>query len=819
MIKIGAVAQLGERGVRNAKVRGSIPLSSNFYPHQPPFAFAVKLQFGCIQSAAIVTCRMAAYSAGTDSKIEPMANRNSLSGLLLSCFGFLSNARKKLETMQKRSVLALIFPVLSIAFFSAPARSADLLRNFNSTITVNDISTDGNVAWIATTGGLARYAGKGAASLEQELLSAPDVYLTSMAIDSSGGIWIGSERGMLYYYKNGRRIQSYWSYASADWSIRDLHLVGSSLLVGTDKGLSLFDTRKRIARTNIMTFGEFKSANIYAVTVQADTIFLGMGEGFAAFSLNGIAVDKAALGDRGSWSTTETILPVVAFSVLDGDLTPRSEPASVIGNTEYRADSATLLVDSDSVAEAPSRIRAIARGPSGEILIGTAEHYMYRYSGKSLTQIIVPGMTFSYINRIHCASDGRVWVLPKVIYPKTPWWQGVFAFDEESWQLYNSETAANFGRLGDGPDFLGIAEDRHGNMWFGGNGIGAKRFCTANDSWSRYFVGVLHLPGFEAGKAFWSKCDAIAADSAGYLWLASWKCHEGALVCVNPAPVDPNPLGYKRFNVSSDSNITALGVDVNGRIIAAGDKGTISVITHDGTPLDGQGVSIETHSSSAAYYDMTSTADSITWIASSQGLMKWTQEEGLESVDGLPKDVTTVEAESDGILWLGVAGAGLIRYDRFDAGPYGEQNGTTSTFTAEDGLVHDAVRSIAIDKSAGRLWVATEQGVSQIDLGHSFTQKADSRDACVYPNPFSRSRDREIVFAGLAPNTVIKVYTASGQLIKVLAAAGENKTAKEWRITWRPPAAIPYGAYIFTAAVESKSFGSKAGYGKFLIKP
>ena len=41
--KIGAVAQLGERRVRNAKVRGSIPLGSTTFPIVP-LAFALSTQ-------------------------------------------------------------------------------------------------------------------------------------------------------------------------------------------------------------------------------------------------------------------------------------------------------------------------------------------------------------------------------------------------------------------------------------------------------------------------------------------------------------------------------------------------------------------------------------------------------------------------------------------------------------------------------------------------------------------------------------------------------------------------------------------------------
>jgi hypothetical protein len=360
-------------------------------------------------------------------------------------------------------------------------------------------------------------------------------------------------------------------------------------------------------------------------------------------------------------------------------------------------------------------------------------------------------------------------------------------------------------------------------MWFGGNGSGVKRYNTTTGVWNRYFVGVNDLTQFRAYNGpsddYWSKCDALATDSSGYTWFSSWRCEGGNIVCTDPAAIEPHPNAYRRFESSQDINVTALCVDVEGRILAGGADGTLAIITHDGTPLDGNGVRIEQISYNAKYYDMAATADTCAWIASSRGLLKWKPGGELTVVEDVPRDVTAVEAESAGILWLGTAGGGLVRYDRFDTGLYGDRDGSTKTFTTENGLVHNAVRSIALDRTRGHLWVGAEQGASQIDLGHQFVQRSDNAHASVYPNPFSRSANRELTFDKLAPNSIVKIYSAFGQLVATLKSTGVTQTSREWKIVWRPPADLAYGTYLFVATVQSGGFGVKSGRGAILIRP
>jgi len=58
--------------------------------------------------------------------------------------------------------------------------------------------------------------------------------------------------------------------------------------------------------------------------------------------------------------------------------------------------------------------------------------------------------------------------------------------------------------------------------------------------------------------------------------------------------------------------------------------------------------------------------------------------------------------DREGALWMGTTGAGLIKY----------QNGTTTSFRKQDGLVDDNVSALAEDQE-GNLWVGTRSGLSE----------------------------------------------------------------------------------------------------------
>src|SRR5262249_39777112 len=66
--------------------------------------------------------------------------------------------------------------------------------------------------------------------------------------------------------------------------------------------------------------------------------------------------------------------------------------------------------------------------------------------------------------------------------------------------------------------------------------------------------------------------------------------------------------------------------------------------------------------------------------------------------------VDAVYIDTDGILWLGTAGDGLLSID----------HGNVSRYTARDGLFDDSIYAVLGDEH-GRLWRACSKGIFSID--------------------------------------------------------------------------------------------------------
>ncbi len=98
------------------------------------------------------------------------------------------------------------------------------------------------------------------------------------------------------------------------------------------------------------------------------------------------------------------------------------------------------------------------------------------------------------------------------------------------------------------------------------------------------------------------------------------------------------------------------------------------------------------------------TPDGYLWLGSEEGLIRF---DGVHFAIYTPSNtpalstgwVKALWADSDGTLWIGTGGGGLVRY----------RDGVFTAFTHEDGLSDDRVGAVLRDRS-GRLWIGTEGG-------------------------------------------------------------------------------------------------------------
>lgn len=693
-------------------------------------------------------------------------------------------------------------------------------RNYSPPKAVRDVAFDGTTVWAASSGGLLkidRVAGK--YELMDDTRRFPDPKLTAVELDKHGNLWIGTERGYLYRLKATGQWEIHNSYVAAGWDITDLYTFGDLIIVGSSKGCGVFDPAQGVSTQNAATFGTLRSSEVKAVAVHSDTLYVGGAEGVATLHVAGGRLPEYNFFDPGIWHVSRTDKPVRDF-LFEGSATgPSSYPTVRWRGKTYAADSTNALLENGvKVASFSSTINCIVPAGDNELWIGTETDYVYRWNGDgNPKQLRVKGLTFGGIDRVYVAGDGRVWLLPFIEKPPQPWYKRITWYDNDSWHPYTK--IAGIGNGTHAPYFNAITEDRNGDIWIGtwGNGIKLYR----NGSFTEAKVGT-------------NMCTAVGQDSSGNIWLSNnYGGDQGCLFCYDP-PARGNLDGtYVGFFKQSDpkyrqyyiQNIFGINVDVNGVMyVAAGhDQDQLVIFRHDGNPAAGESSivgSVQTITTLGKVNGMTSTADGITWLAAGKGLYRRDGSTGgLEVVADVPAGLTAVAAETDSVVWVGIQGGGITRFELQETvwrdnspATIDTVSGETENFSVDQRLISNEVTDLSIDLSRGYLWVATLGGLSRFDLGHSTTVIEDNDKVDAFPNPCSISRDGAVVFPNVGVESRLTIYSQDGTRVSEATRVIGNKY--EWTYEWTPPASAVPGTYFYV--VKSDRSTSK---GKIMLIP
>lgn len=779
---------------------------------------------------------------------------------------------KRIKSNIKQKILLLLLSLINSIFSYVP------FYNYTSSIRVNDIAIGGSYVWAATKGGLMRVnPNTDHVQLRTSTENFPDLNLTTLCFDNSENLWVGTKKGYLYEISPKDRHSVYTSYYSGEWEINDIYPFKKYLIIGSSKGCSVFDTDDKKVLQNAIALGDFDSPIVHKITVYKDTLYLGCEEGVAKLDVSGEKLATSNFLDKNIWITEPTEKAIISFPVYNDTLLYMNVVSGVLyEDLCYTYD----IIHSDGTQENyvykdtsiwhpfSSKVTSMIEDTNRLCYFGTEANYLYKWDGKKMKSYTTEGLTFRHIHRVYVDKNDLLWCTPYVIYKKIgkdviwPWWQGVATFNGEDWILYRPGHPKDFGNLGDGSDFLGIAEGPLGNMWFGLNGNCIKRYNPNKNRWDGYYIGAYGKSTFELKpeniNMDWGKCDAITQDSSGHMWFTAWTSDSGSVICYNPEIKNPDTSGYRYFfPKDSPYHIEIpyqLNVDVTGSIFLGSStkEGRLIVFNHNGDPLTG-GINtpILDINNLAKVWHMVSTEDSVTWIVTGKGLFHYQLHELygplLVKAENAPKNLTCIEIESNSkpyflrdsngnpigievetVLWMGTQKEGIVRVN---ARQVMKLNGIIDSISIDsvnyleesDGLINNKITHMDLDKKNGYLWIATEDGLSRYNIGHSFKKLENNVKVSAYPNPFVLSRHTRVVFENLAPSSSITIYTVDGRLVTRIVDKEGNvvKTGNEWNFIWKPGRDIIPGVYFYMAKREQENdLSKKRGIvGKLLILP
>lgn len=158
--------------------------------------------------------------------------------------------------------------------------------------------------------------------------------------------------------------------------------------------------------------------------------------------------------------------------------------------------------------------------------------------------------------------------------------------------------------------------------------------------------------------------------------------------------------------------------------------------------------------------------------------------------------------------WIGTRSSGVYLVSA---------DGTQEVFhftTQNSPLISDNIISIEIEQTTGEVFIATENGLVSY-LGSATEGLAEGADLYVFPNPVYSDFDGVITLRGSVANAVVRIVTASGELVRELRSDGGQTI---WDGKNAAGNKVVTGVYL---ALVSDEDGKNAGIAKiaFIKRP
>lgn len=727
-------------------------------------------------------------------------------------------------------------------------------RTYTSMKDVRGIVRDGTAYWAATSGGLFRW---NSTSDEFQIFTTANgllnADLTIAAIDGNGSIWTGSSTGLLHALipSNGsiRTILDIAQSNQINKNINALVVVGDTLLIGTDFGLSVFRIGKFEFGDTYSKFGVGTSGTRFSVLAAAiydGKIWAAISDGqtincVAVASLstpNLLPPESWTLETVGSASTIPASLAVFAGRLYVGTNsglyvrsgTTWSPVDAILGQdvTGVAAGTASLAVATrggstysidtqgnvTSLANAaPYSLLCVTVGPDNMPVPGSLGGGIL-LNQNGWTSHFPNGPNSNQFTNVAVDPDGVVWAAAGPVSTA-----GFYRYDGKTWKSFTTDNSPLLSN-----SFHRVSIDCSGSAWMSSFGRGLVEIPFRSDrvdSAHIYYknVGMAGLPN----DPNYVVPSNVVCDSRGNRWASIINPVDGRTLVVRTASGNwrtlPTIISGSRINLLVDTQVDkTLAVDAFDNlwavvrqaeyrgVISYGNRGAIDstsafrITSDDGLPSD----DIRT---------IVVDRDNDIWVGTDKGIGIILDTENPKQQGGIAAYkplsglvINTIAVDALNQKWVGTNEGVVV------LSPDGTQVlANYSVETTGGKLVDDDVISIAVDNTTGTIYFGTQNGLSSLTTTAS-APKAEFDGLRVYPNPYRVPSDQPLTIDGLVENSSIKILTQDGRLVRDLITPGGR--IGFWDGKDRNGASVASGIYIIVAYNED---GSKVGNGKVAV--
>lgn len=629
-------------------------------------------------------------------------------------------------------------------------------------------------------------------------------FVTALAADTSGGVWIGTgDAGVNFFDPSTGQFRRFLAEANdlktiPSMGVSSLHIGTEGVWVGTTGGLALID-RQTFEVTRWLGEDEGVFSPVTALAELDDQrLWIGTAED-GAFLLDPNTNELAAYSPSeakqaiSGWEVA-TILVArsgeVWLGTEDGGvsvLSPEGTAFRAIQTTDDRLPS--------------SHVSALLQDSLGGIWVGTTQSGVSRLdpdTGELITVGYDPGqaggLPQSVVQMLYEDRGGVIWV---------GLGQGLAYL--ATWSL-GHEQYSSFG------DVCGYVHDGNGVLWLASPTTGLLR--VAENQRTAVAYDFPPLPGASVGeRSIETWIHHLDIDQDGNLWMASR--HRGVLQF---RPKDETFVhyyaGFDDQNAVPSNEVLALHINREGAIwigtwgegLAFYDGSQDVFVPVSQLELPSQFVSdvLEDASGRALWVG---TADGLARVNFGELKVEQFRHSAAEPTSLSKNAVSALLQDPDGTLWVGTLGGGLNAFD--------PQSKSFTHYSTAEGLSSGVVYGL-VGRYSEELWLSTNEGITRFSRtertgtsidwprGSEFTQGSyyQAANGDVF---FGGKIDKSQSFVHFSPERIAKYPYVPPVVIRNVFVHDEDAREKEEFIARERNLRVPYDA-AFTVEFAALSF-------------
>ena len=697
-------------------------------------------------------------------------------------------------------------------------------KTFTNTNHINDVTSEGDTLWVATTGGVVTFDLKTKSFINTytNIDGLSHVTVTSILIDRKNHIWFGTDGGGISKWK--RHTDTWRNYTEFDGialHVRTLWHDGAIMWVGTEAGVSFlrwgWDWEEKdtsyVWKENYDTRNGLPSDIVTSFATDDTMVWVGTVGGVAS------ALKISNLKDPSSWTTYTTdngLLSSEVFSLaiydsyvwvgtdrgvsyFDGVHWTVGELAEcrvyslkILAGTlwagtskgVYRLqDNQWIVVGQESL---PSQdVRVLMSSEKTNIVCGMWGMGLAEFNGTSWLQYATKGPWKNNCLSVAVDPQGFVWC-----GVRDNRFRGKLSrYHTDDWTHFDENDG-----IENGEGVFSIMVDRLGKKWFGTWGDGVSMLddngtlVKEDDVLTVFYASNSGLHGIPDDPNF-EVIAAIDEDDQGNVWFGNY-----FFGLVMYSPQDDLWESFTTADGLADWLVLSLAVAGEEHVWIGTEQNGVSLLNNGGTPFLKNDDAWETFHAENGFTNSTvnsvvSGEGSLVWFGTNDGLYSYNGEEFQQNSDIQNTGVLSLALDTRQNLWAGTSGQGVYVFNRF--GTFRVQ------YTAENsGLINNAVNDIDFNDETGEVWMATPLGLSRYESG-VVALEGKGEKINFFPNPFLPAQGHtEITFFQLPINPSLRIYTVSGEFIIELQPLTQSPDLITWNGENQSGQDVASGIYI-----------------------